>query len=76
MFWMHVYNLYVYNYWSYHLEKISLRFFFVVAVYGFLVEQNLISLIRSHLSIFAFIVWPWETDLKNITKIYVREYFA
>ena len=38
--------------------------------------QKLLSLIRSHLFIFAFISFSWETDLEKIVMIYVKEYFA
>ena len=44
----------------------SLGFVVVVVVYGFLVEQNLVSLISSYVSIFTFIFialgdWPKKT---------------
>ena len=34
---------------------------FFCSVYGFLCSTKLVSLIRSHLFIFAFILLPWET---------------
>ena len=48
----------------------SIGFLFLLLI--FFAVQKLLSLIRSHLFIFVFILLPWETDLENIGTVYVR----
>ena len=54
----------------------SARCLFVLSMFSFDV-QKLLSLIRSHLFIFAFVSLAWaHTSKKNIAKTFVKEYTA
>ena len=63
-------------YWLHHLQVFfSVCMLSVHFVYGSFAVQKLVSLSLICLFLLLFLL-PWETDLRNIATIYVREYFA